>query len=150
MKFISPLKILKSKIKHFVLNLNQYRNTHYRVLNTCKINYKKYMERQIKEAKPFKKVLCVYKVYAASRRCFDLGNVCSVHEKFFEDAFVELGKLPDDNIEYIPLVLYVGCGIDKANPRVEIEVMDLTKRNIDLTIKDICGILNIGGEDNEV
>ena len=51
MKFISPLKILKSKVREFILNLNQYRNTHYRVLNTCKINYKEHMKKQIKNAK---------------------------------------------------------------------------------------------------
>lgn len=146
MKFISPLKVLKSKIRHFILNLNQYRNTHYRVLNTCKINYKEAMRSQIKTAPKFKKVLCVYRVYAGSKRNFDLGNVCSIHEKFFEDAFVELGKLPDDNTDYIPLVIYMGCGIDKENPRVEIEVLDLTKRNIDLTVKSIYDILNIEEE----
>ena len=149
MKFISPLKILKSKLKYFILNLNQFRNTHYRTLNNCKILYKEMMTPQILKSRKFKKVLCIYKVYAGSKRNFDIGNVCSIHQKFFEDAFVELGKLPDDNSEYIPLVIYLGCGISKENPRVEIEVLDLTKENIDLTIKDICGILNIeGGEDN--
>lgn len=146
MKFISPLKILKSKLKYFILNLNQYRNTHYRILNTCKINYKKYMESQIKKAPKFNRVLCLYKVYFGSKRSWDVGNVCSVHEKFFEDALVELGKLPDDNNHYIPLVIYLGCGIDKDNPRVEIEVIDLNKNNLDLTIRDICGILNIEEE----
>lgn len=149
MKFISPLKVLATKVRYFILNLNQYRNTHYRVLNNCKINYKDKMKSQIVKAPKYRKVLCVYKVYAGSKRSFDLGNVCSVHEKFFEDAFVELGKLPDDNIEFIPLVIYLGCGIDKDNPRVEIEVLDLTKRNIDLTIKDICGILDIKEEEND-
>lgn len=143
MKFISPLKVLASKFRYFILNLNQYRNTHYRVLNNCKINYKEQMKKQISSSPRFKKVLCVYKVYSGSRRSFDLGNVCSVHEKFFEDAFVELGKLEDDNIDFIPLVIYVGCGIDKDNPRVEVEVLELNEENIDLTIKDICGILNI-------
>lgn len=147
MKFISPLKILKSKLKHFILNLNQYRNTHYRVLNTCKINYKKYMERQIKSAPKFTKVLCLYKVYFGSKRCWDVGNICSVHEKFFEDALVELGKLPDDNAQYLPLVIYLGCGIDKENPRVEIEVRELTDENIDLTFKEICDIIRVGGRD---
>jgi hypothetical protein len=146
MKFISPLKVLATKVRHFILNLNQYRNTHYRVLNNCKINYKEVMKAQINHSPKFKKVLCLYKVYAPSRRSFDLGNVCSVHEKFFEDAFVELGKLPDDNIDYIPLVIYLGCGIDKERPRVEIEVLDLTKHNIDLTFKSICDILNIEEE----
>lgn len=143
MKFISPLKVLMSKIKYFRLNLNQYRNTHYRLLNTCKINYKEIMKKQISKTKPFNKVLCLYKVYFGSKRCYDVGNVCSIHEKFFEDALVELGKLPDDNTEYIPLVIYLGCGIDKENPRVEIEVMDLTKDNIDLTFKEIIDTIKI-------
>lgn len=143
MKFISPLKVLMSKIKYFRLNLNQYRNTHYRLLNTCKINYKEIMKKQINKAKPFNKVLCLYKVYFGSKRCYDVGNVCSIHEKFFEDALVELGKLPDDNTEFIPLVIYLGCGIDKGNPRVEIEVMDLTKDNIDLTFKEIIDTIKI-------
>ena len=146
MKFVSPLNIPMTKRKKFVLNLNQYRNTHFRLLNGCKINYKAHMSKQINKSKPFSKVLCVYKVYAANRRSFDLGNVCSVHEKFFEDALVELGKLPDDNIDFIPLVIYMGCGIDKENPRVEIEVMELNKSSIELAIKEICDIIKVEEE----
>ena len=146
MKFISPLKILASKTKSFILNLNQYRNTHFRVLNNCKINYKKYMERQIKQSPKFKKVLCIYKVYAGNKRSFDLGNVCSIHEKFFEDAFVELGKLQDDNIDYIPLVIYLGCGIDKDKPRVEVEVMELNKTSLTLAFNQICDIIKVEEE----
>lgn len=135
MLFISPLKVFASKAKQFILNLNQYRNTHYRVLNNCKINYKKYMEAQIKKAKPQEKIICVYTVYAKSKRNFDLGNVCSVHQKFFEDAFVELGRLPDDNTQYIPLVIYKAGGIDKDKPRVEIEVLPWTKESIDKIVE---------------
>jgi hypothetical protein len=79
----------------------------------------------------------LYRVYAGSKRSFDLGNICSVHEKFFEDAFVELGKLPDDNINYIPLVIYLGCGIDKDNPRVEIDVMEISDKSIEDVFKII-------------
>ena len=143
MKFISPLKVLASRVKTFVLNLNQYRNTHFRVLNTCKINYKEAMRSQISSAPTFNKVLCLYKVYAPNKRSFDLGNVCSVHEKFFEDAFVELGKLEDDNIDFIPLVIYMGCGIDKENPRVEIEVLELNKTSIENIFNTICDTLKL-------
>ena len=143
MKFISPLKVLASRVKTFVLNLNQYRNTHFRVLNTCKINYKNHMTAQIKSSPSFNKVLCLYKVYAPNKRSFDLGNVCSIHEKFFEDAFVELGKLPDDNIDYIPLVIYMGCGIDKDKPRVEIEVLELNKTSIENIFNTICDTLKL-------
>ena len=46
-KFFSPLRVFMTKAKNFILNMNQYRNTHFRLLNHTKINYKKYMERQI-------------------------------------------------------------------------------------------------------
>ena len=138
--------MLATKARHFILNLNQYRITHYRVLNNCKINYKNHMEKQIKPAPRFKRVLCIYKVYAGSKRSFDLGNVCSVHEKFFEDAFVELGKLEDDNIDFIPLVIYMGCGIDKENPRVEVEVMELNKTSLSIAFKNICDIIKVEEE----
>ena len=146
MKFISPLKVLASKTKSFILNLNQYRNTHFRVLNNCKINYKKIMEPQIKKAPKFKRVLCLYKVYAATKRSFDLGNVCSIHEKFFEDALVELGRLADDNIDFIPLVIYMGCGIDREKPRVEVEVMELNKTSLSIAFQNICDIIKVEEE----
>lgn len=135
MLFISPLKIFASKARQFILNLNQYRNTHYRTLNSCKINYKEVMKSQINKSKKFGKVLCVYTVYAGSKRNFDIGNVCSIHEKFFEDALVELGKLEDDNFNFIPLVIYKTGGIDKENPRVEIEVLPWKKESIDKIVE---------------
>lgn len=146
MKFISPLKVLCTKSKYFILNLNQYRNTHFRLLNSSKINYKEHMKEQILKSPKFDKAICLYKVYTGSRRGFDLGNVCSVHEKFFEDAFVELGKLEDDNIDFIPLVVYLGCGIDKDNPRVEVEVLPLNKTSLSVVFKTICDIIKIQEE----
>ena len=134
MKFISPIKVLATKVRSFILNLNQYRNTHYRVLNNCKINYKEAMKSQIKSAPVFKKILCVYKVFFGSKRQFDLGNVCCVHEKFFEDALVELGKLEDDNVNFIPIVVYLYGGLDKDNPRVEITIEEFNKEGIDKVI----------------
>lgn len=127
--FISPIKVVASKCKSFILNLNQYRNTHFRVLNNCKINYKADMEQQINKTKFHKKVICIYTVYNKRNIRFDLGNVCCIHQKFFEDALVELGKLEDDNVEFIPLVLYKYGNLDRENPRVEIQLIDITKDN---------------------
>lgn len=140
MKFISPLKILKNKVKQFVLNLNQYRNTHYRVLNTCKINYKEHMKTQIKKAKKYNKAIFVYKVFEGSKRRYDLGNVCSVHQKFFEDAFVEFNKIEDDNSTYIPIVLYLKGNIDRENPRVEIDVFEYNKDGVDKLVNMIYNV----------
>lgn len=125
MIYNSPLKVLATKIKGWILNLNQYRNTHFRTLNTVKINYKLWMEKQIKSGPKYNKIACIYTVYPKDRRSFDLGNVCCIHQKFFEDALVELGKLPDDNYNYIPLVIYQFGKVDPLKPRVEVEVIDL-------------------------
>lgn len=125
MIYNSPLKVLATKLKGWILNLNQYRNTHFRTLNTVKIKYKEYMRSQIATGPKYNKIACIYTVYPKDRRSFDLGNVCCIHQKFFEDALVELGKLPDDNYNHIPLVIYLFGKVDPLKPRVEVEVIDL-------------------------
>ena len=124
-KFFSPLRVFMTKAKNFILNMNQYRNTHFRLLNHTKINYKKYMERQIIQSDTFGRVVCIYTAYPKTNRKQDLGNVCSIHEKYFEDAMVEFGKLGDDNMKNIPLVIYRYGGVDHENPRVDIEVISI-------------------------
>lgn len=141
MRFISPMKVLASKRKMLRLNLNEYRNTHYRILNNAKINYKEVMKKQIEKARRLGKALFVYTVYPGSKRSFDIGNICCIHEKFFEDAFVELGKLEDDNANFLPLVVYMYGGIDKDNPRVDIEAMELNRESIDKVVEMMYNII---------
>ena len=135
MIYISPLKVLASKVKSWILNLNQYRNTYFRTLNAVKINYKEQMQSQIAIGPGYNKVASIYTVYPGNKRLFDLGNVCCIHQKFFEDALVETGKLPDDNYTNIPLTVYVFGGIDTANPRVEVELVDLEKEGVEKVIE---------------
>ena len=137
MKYNSPLKVMASKVKTWILNLNQYRNTYFRTLNTVKINYKKEMLSQITAGPSYNRIACIYTVYPANKRSFDLGNVCCIHQKFFEDALVELGKLPDDNYNNIPLIVYQFGKVDPENPRVEIEVMEIGRLGVAKTI-NIC------------
>jgi|TARA_B110000261_G_scaffold37581_1_gene43771 Holliday junction resolvase RusA-like endonuclease len=55
----------------------------------------------------------------------DLGNVLSVHQKYFEDALVELGCIPDDDYKHIVRTTFVFGKKDKDNPRVIIKVKEL-------------------------
>lgn len=135
MIYNSPLKVLATKLKGWILNLNQYRNTHFRTLNTVKINYKLAMQSAISKGPKYSRVACIYTVYPPNKRLFDIGNVCCIHQKFFEDALVELGKLPDDNYNYIPTVIYQFGGIDTNNPRVEVEVIELGDKVLELNFK---------------
>jgi len=75
---------------------------------------------------PLDKIAIQYRVFKGDKRRFDIGNVTSIHQKFFEDAIVELGRLPDDRHENLPLTFNTFGGISTDRPRVEITIYDLT------------------------
>ena len=125
----SPLKIVigktkSGKVKEFSLNLNTYRNAHFRTLNTSKHKYKMEIVKQLENKPRYNRVAIIYKVFKGDARRYDIGNILSIHEKYFEDALVECGKLPDDKAELLPMVIYTNGGIDRDNPRVEIKVFN--------------------------
>jgi len=120
------LRVPQSQKKDFILNLNNYRNTHFRSLNTTKINYKLAVEPQIRELPTFDQIKVHYTVYPASKRRTDLGNVVSVHKKYFEDALVEFGKIPDDDYTHIVFNSESFGEVDRENPRVEIEIREVS------------------------
>ena len=108
------------------LNLNVYRNMHYQSLNKAKVNFKEHMAEQIELIPLINKCSARYVLYVGSKRLCDIANVCSVVDKFFMDALVEMGKLPDDNYEHLIKVEYSFGGYDKSNPRVEIYLEEIT------------------------
>ena len=124
---ISPLRVPQTAKKDFILNLNNYRNTHYRSLNTTKINYKKAIEPQVKELPNYTRIKVHYTIYPASHRRTDLGNVVSVHKKYFEDSLVEFGKIEDDDYNHIIFNSESFGEVDKENPRVEIRITEVGK-----------------------
>lgn len=94
-------------------------------LNKAKVNFKLEMEEQIRALPIFKKVRLTYVMYPATKHLTDVGNVCSVVDKFFADALVELGKLPDDNYLYVPELAFRMGSIDREQPRVEIFIEEI-------------------------
>lgn len=125
-KVQSPLSVEITKKKRFTLNLNNYRNASYFLLNIAKKNYKQTVLPQLKQLPHFNKVKLTYVFYPSSRRRYDISNVCSIVDKFFSDALVESGHLDDDNYNYLSDVLYCFGSIDKDNPRVEILIEELS------------------------
>lgn len=121
---ISPM-VIKQGRRLYSLNLNIYRNLHYKVLNNLKVKYKYLMEDKIKHLPHIDRCRITYTVYKGDKRRFDVANICAVHDKFFCDAMVELGRIPDDCCDNIPEVVYKFGGIDKANPRVEIRIEEV-------------------------
>lgn len=129
-KIVSLLKIRlsidrKGKERFFILNLNNYRNTYFRTLNVAKIKYKQAIVDQIQDKPRYEKIAIIYRVFKGDNRRFDIGNVLSIHQKFFEDALTECGKIPDDKSSILPIVIQMNGKVDTENPRVDIYVFNL-------------------------
>lgn len=125
-----PLHITtgKVKIKKNYINLNQYRNWHYQVNNNIKIAYKEIAEVKLKELgiDSFKnRIRLTFTLWKRDKRRGDRANPLSIHEKFFCDALVECGAMPDDNDDFIESTHYYTGGIDKENPRVDVLIEEL-------------------------
>jgi hypothetical protein len=75
---------------------------------------------QLENIDPIEGQISIKFVYYAARNNHpDLDNFTSVVKKFFQDAIVELGIIPEDNVDYIISTSEFYGGIDKENPRVE-------------------------------
>lgn len=126
--FYAPLYIILAKSekgKKYYLNLNNYRNWHSTVNNNLKKKYKEIVKSQLKGVKLNAPIEIKFTYIKCQNRKVDRANVLSVHEKFFCDALVEMGCLPDDNDMFITKTTYVSAGIDKEFGRVEIEITEL-------------------------
>ncbi|WP_211232719.1 hypothetical protein [Marinobacterium litorale] len=87
------------------------------------------MAPQIQALPVYERIGLILTVYPGTRQLTDVANVCSIHEKFFADALVELGKLPDDNYLYLPESGARFGAVDPENPRVEITIHPLLSLN---------------------
>jgi hypothetical protein len=113
--------------KKYHINLNNYRNWHPHVSNNIKKRYKDIAQQRLNASTlnfPQGFVVLDYTLYRGDKRKIDRANVLSIHEKFFCDALVELGFIPDDNDDHIESShFYSGC-IDRDNPRVDILIKE--------------------------
>ena len=109
------------KDKKWIINLNNYRNTHYQTLNNVKVKFAEDIKNQLNQIPPIKKpVKAVYTIFVPSERRMDLSNIIPVVRKFAEDAIVSAGILPDDNYTVIVENIDKFGGVDAKNPRVEL------------------------------
>jgi Holliday junction resolvase RusA-like endonuclease len=116
-----------NKQMRFILNLNNYRNTHHRILHQAKEKYENIVINNLPEdAKELlygKKVRVSFKYFQSTNRRVDVSNPIAILEKFATDALVKAGVIEDDN--YSVLVGSDGWeygGVDKNNPRCEMTI----------------------------
>lgn len=108
--------------RKYIINKNNERNWHFIVSNQIKQKYKENLERQLLYLKFNKKISLIFTYFKASNRSSDRSNVLCIHEKFFCDALTHYGCIPDDNDEFIEETRYRSGGLDRENPRVEVEI----------------------------
>lgn len=131
-----PSVVGLSKKKDWILNLNNYRNAHYLVLNKAKVNFKELVTTEISKLPVFEELFNIeYVLYRDTHRHCDVANVCSIVDKFFCDALVEAGKLPDDNYDYLKSVSYQWGGVaDKAYVEINLKGKVKMELNLKLTV----------------
>lgn len=130
MKITMPLFVMTwiKKPKRQTIALNQYRNRHYLVSNNIKKLYKEEVKKKlsllwkIELATP---ISITFTYFNPTKRRSDLENFCAVHNKFFQDALVELWYIEDDNYDFVQKIEYIYWGYQKDQWRVEIEVKKL-------------------------
>jgi hypothetical protein len=117
-----PRKTMPPKKIIIGTNLNSHRN--WIVNNLIKRAYCTALEQQLSGLTLKPPILLKFTLYRGNRRLGDRSNVLSVQEKFFCDALTHYGCLSDDNDDYIAGTSYRTGEIDKANPRVECEIIE--------------------------
>lgn len=106
----------------FPLNLNAYRNANFHILNAAKIRFAEIVKPLVAHIPKLPGCGMDLVLFPGSHHKCDVSNVCSIVEKFFNDAFVEAGKLDDDNYTFVPVSRYTFGRVDTKHPRVELTI----------------------------
>lgn len=117
-----PLAVAVSRKKNFSLNLNQYRNAHFQVLNKAKVEFTRVVRPLLSGVPRLEQCSLEYVLFNGKGTVPDTNNVCSVVDKFFCDTLVEAGVLPDDGPKYLVGTTFRYGGVDRDAPRVEVTI----------------------------
>lgn len=108
------------------ISLGWYRNAHYHTNNAAKKKFKRLIQSQLDKFDPIEgKVKIKYIYFARYDNGPDLDNFVGVVKKYFQDALVESGLLADDNVNVIIANSESYGGLDRENPRVEAEIIQV-------------------------
>ena len=126
--FSVPLYLVrgKKKPKNYWLNLNSYRNWKYHLNNDLKIQFKEAIHSSLAALDTIKgPIRIVYTFYYPDSRRRDLDNSQAVIAKFTQDALVEEGIIPDDDYTIVRSISGRYGGVDKTQPRCEVDIFEL-------------------------
>lgn len=124
-KYIPMIRII---IPGIPPNLNKWRSMHHHEEAKQKKEWEEVvwletLAQNIKPSKPIKKAKVTYTFFFANNRRHDPTNAYGC-VKWLEDGLVYAGVLEDDSFDHVKNDVEKG-GVDKINPRVEIEIVEL-------------------------
>lgn len=111
--------------KKVALNLNIYRNADKFLLNDMKKHFTASMEPYLKGLVIQAPFIIRYHLTLGSHRKADVANICSIFDKFFSDALVHYGCVPDDNHNFLKGVSYEYAGYKKGHNFITVEIIEL-------------------------
>lgn len=117
-----PIHVPTSTRKTFSLNLNVYRNAHFRDLHKAKLEFTAAVTEAVRKLPRFRAIRLTYVLFWPNKGRVDVSNICSVVDKFFSDVLVDCGRIEDDSCLYIDEIVYRFGGVEPKRPRVEVTI----------------------------
>ena len=99
-----PCKVMIGK-KLKSINMNTFRNLHYRVKHGLKVAFEDLVIPEIPDEK-YDKIELIYTLYIKTKRTKDVANVLALVDKFYADCLVKRGTIPDDSYVYIKKITF--------------------------------------------
>jgi hypothetical protein len=124
-----PMRFRTSSKKVTALNLNVYRNLHYRSLSALKHKFQDHGKKLLRDAKipQLGRIRLRYQVFIKTKRELDIANVCSIVDKFFSDTLVHAGIIVDDNWKFLDDVSF-GFGGFTTEEHVLVTITEIEPR----------------------
>lgn len=112
--------------KKDLVGMNKFRNYHFYKKNEIKKHYHKLIETALKDKNyiGLEQYKVHYKLHYKTASC-DAMNIISMIDKFLNDALQEIKLISNDNVGYYKKGSWEVAGVDKLNPRIEIEIEEL-------------------------
>jgi len=117
-------KFKTKKDKTWLVGDNAYRNWHYFLKNNVKQHYHDLVKNQVNDSKIAGQYTLLIDIYIKNVNS-DGSNIASRIEKFSLDALQECGVVVNDNSKYHVGTTWRFKGIDKENPRAEIQIVEV-------------------------
>ena len=127
-KVYLPMRIQSSKKKKTAMNLNVYRNLHFRSLTAQKKNFAKIAKELLRGMPQLGRIRLHYDICPSTKRRLDIVNVGSIVDKYFSDSLTENEIIEDDNYLYLDHVSFGFGGIVKEE-YVLVTITEIEKKD---------------------